>query len=139
MKTNVVFYSKTGHSRKIAEAIGKELNVTPKSIKPELQLEETDLLFLVGGIYGGKCSPEIVQFASELTNNKIVNAVLVTSCMSNKQGQDEVRKTLEKNGINVFKNEYICKGSFLFFGMGHPSIEEVENAALFAKRTASQL
>ena len=40
----VVYATKTGHSRKIAQAVAKELNVEPMNIKENPQLKGVDLL-----------------------------------------------------------------------------------------------
>lgn len=64
---SVVFATKTEHSRKLAEAIGKEFGVKAKNITESIQPEETGLLFLVGGIYSGKSNHALCPMPKSLT------------------------------------------------------------------------
>lgn len=57
-KTAVIYATKTKHSQKLAEAIGSFLNVKSKNITEKPALQDIDLLFIVGGIYGGVSMPE---------------------------------------------------------------------------------
>lgn len=134
MNIEIIYYSKTGHSQKIAKAIGASIGVEPKNIKNNPVLEEVDLLFVVGGIYSSRTSPELQSFMINNPGTKIKNAVLITSCMSKVMGQNEIRAVMKLNGINVEQEEFICQGSFLFFGKGHPNDEDIEKAVAFANR-----
>ncbi|MDW7657296.1 MAG: flavodoxin domain-containing protein [Bacillota bacterium] len=134
MKTEVIYLSKTGHSRKIARAIAAEFHNPPGDINGNPRLSDVDLLFIVGGIYGGVSSPKMLEYAGKLKNTYAKRVALVTSCASAKMKQDQVRTILEQNGIVVMPDEFVCRGSFLFFHLGHPSKKEVADAVAFAKR-----
>ena len=58
--------------------------------------------------------------------------------MSDKVGQDEVRKILGAVGIEVL-DEYRCRGNFLFLKMGHPNRQEKEGAVRFAKELVARI
>ena len=133
MNKAVVFLSKTGHSKKIAQAIADEIHVHAENIKESPEIDKVDWLFIVGGIYGGASDPQMLNFVDQLNPAEVQHAVLITSCKSKKQGQDQVRAKLTERGIDVYPDEYICEGNFLFFGMGHPNTQEIRSAALFAK------
>jgi hypothetical protein len=47
-----------------------------------------------------------------------------------------VRETLKSNNIEVLPDEFVCKGSFLFVGLGRPDQTEIDNAVSFAKKVA---
>ena len=134
-KVRIVYATKTKHSRKLAQAIGKALETRPENVVDNLTNVEADLLFIVGGIYGSQSLPELLSFVEDLDNEKIGKVALVTSCASGKQGQDSVRKILEEKGIPVVY-EYVCLGSFLIMKMGHPNQEETQKAVAFAKKIA---
>ncbi|QSX08602.1 hypothetical protein J0B03_00460 [Alkalibacter rhizosphaerae] len=134
MKTAVIYYSRTGHSKRIAQAIGESLGVEPMNIKQKPKLSDVDLLFVVGGIYGGKSSPDLQSYMINVKNDQVNKAALVTSCMSKNTKQNEIRIVMKLNGIDVAEEEFICQGNFLFFGKGHPSDEDVNNAVAFANR-----
>lgn len=134
MKTEVIYLSKTGHSRKIARAIAAELHRPPGDINGNPRLSDVDLLFIVGGIYGGVSAPKMLEYAENLKNVYVKKVALVTSCAGANTKQDQVRTILEKNGITVMPEEFVCRGGFLFFHLGHPDKKEVANAVAFAKK-----
>ncbi|KPU43548.1 flavodoxin [Oxobacter pfennigii] len=130
---SVVYATKTQHSRKIAEAIGKELGTETKKISGSSQPEKTDLLFLVGGIYGGKCNPELLSYAEKLTSSLVNKAVLVTSSVSTSlRSQSDIRKVLLEKGIDII-DEITCTGGFLFINFTHPDKKDIQTIANAAK------
>lgn len=137
-KIRIVYATKTRHSKKLALAIGNAFNVRAENVSENPAPGETDLLFIIGGLYGGASLPELLDFVRKLDSSKVKNAVLVTSCASNKQGQDNVRKLLEEKMIPVL-DEFICLGSFLLMKAGHPNKEEILAAVDFAVRLSERI
>lgn len=134
MNIAVLYRSMTGHSKKIANAIAKELNLTALNIKKTTKPEDVDIAFIVGGIYSGNSLPDMSAFLRTLTIDNIKKVVLITSSVADKKGQDEARRILTENNIEVATEEYRCKGNFLFLKMGHPNKSEVQGAVDFAKK-----
>lgn len=137
MKIALIYATKTGHSKKIAEAIAKELQITAQNITSQPKLEEIDILFIVGGIYGGQSLPGLITFIENLDNNVVQKAALVTSCVSKNSKQDDVRSLLNDKKIIVVNDELICQGSFLLFGLGHPNKTDISSAVSFSKQIIS--
>lgn len=135
LKQSIVYASKTGHSKKIAKAIAKELQITAQDIKSNPTMEGIDLLFIVGGIYASQSSPELIKYLEKLDNTMVKKVVLVTSCMSKIMKQEAIRKLLTEKNIKVAENEFTCQGSFLFFGLKHPNKTDTDNAITFAKQS----
>ena len=133
MNSSVIYVSKTGHSKKIAEALGKELHIPVVNVVSNPEIKATDLLFIVAGIYGGKSDPKLLEYVGNLDSTKVKKAVLITSCTSKTNKQDMVREILKKKGIEVHSDEFICQGSFLFFGLGHPNAADITRAVSFSK------
>ncbi len=136
-RLRMVYATKTGHSKKLAQAAGKALNIPAEKVSEHLLPQEADLLFLVGGIYGGESLPEMLAFVKGLDKEKIKKVVLITSCASKKQGQNTVRRLLEEKGIPV-ADELICQGSFLFMKIGHPNKDDIREAVDFAVSQAGK-
>jgi len=134
MKTAVVYFSRTNHSKKIAEAIATSLQLKAIDVKTKPTLEAVDLLIVVGGIYAGASSPELKEYAESISKQQVRKVLLITSCLSNRQKQDMIREILGKNGIEVAADEFVCRGNFLFFGLGHPNSEEIKAAVSFTKK-----
>jgi flavodoxin len=133
MNTKIIYFSKTGHSKKIAQRIAEDLKIDVLNAKDQPKLQDVDLLFMVGGIYGGKSDPKFLEYIDQIDEGAVKKAILMTSCTSSKSTQDQVRQKLEAKGITVFKDEFLCRGNFLIFGWGHPNKEDIQNAVDFAK------
>jgi len=101
------------------------------------QSSSPDLLFIVGGIYAGKSDPRMVEYVQKLDSSMVKRAVLITSCASKQKRQDMVRDALVRSGIQVASDEFVCRGSFLFMGMGHPNSKDIDGVISFVRKVAS--
>ena len=120
----VVYATKTKHSKKIAEAIGSALKAEVSNVTDRPRVEEAELLFIVGGVYGGDSLPELLDFVRNLDGDKVQHAALVTSCASKKHRQEKVRQILAGKGIDIV-DEFLCQGSFYCIEMGPPPTKEM--------------
>ncbi len=128
----IVYATKTKHSKKLAEALSLALNIGAENILDNPKLNNTALLFIAGGIYGGASMPELVDYVKSLDSSMVQSAALITSCASGKQKQDAVRRILNEKGIRV-AGEVIVPGSILFVRAGHPNKSDTEQVVAFAK------
>ncbi|MEA4849606.1 MAG: hypothetical protein VB106_20445 [Clostridiaceae bacterium] len=134
---SVAYATKTKHSQKLAEAIGKALHVKAEDVKGGSASHEADLLFIVGGIYAGKSSPELTRYVEGLSASQVKMAVLVTSSASaTNRNQPEIRRILTEKNIKVL-DEIGCPGNFLFLTSGHPNAADMEQVAERAKQIAA--
>lgn len=132
MKVSIIYFSKTGHSKKIAKAIGELFSIKPINIKSGEKPEKTDVMFVIGGIYGGQSMPELLNYISGLNSQNAAQAVLITSSATQKTKPEKIRDILTSNGIFVLEKEFMCRGSFLFMGFGHPNKSDIQEAVTFA-------
>lgn len=138
MKNSVIYYTKLGHSRKIAEAIAQELHIKAEDIHTHPDLNNLDLLFIVSGIYGGKKAPELLEQIKTLDSQQVKQVALITSSGGKTTPATDVRAALLERGIQVIKEEFTCQGAIFFFGLGHPNKIDLQNAVAFAKTTLQQ-
>ena len=94
MKTGLIYATKTSHSQMIAEKIAAALEIEAKNVVSNPSIAGLDLLFVVGGIYGNKSLPEMINFLKTLTAANARQAVLITSCVSKRSPQAEAREIL---------------------------------------------
>jgi len=135
----VVYATRTKHSQKLAEAIGRALQVKAENVAASPAPRPADLLFIVGGIYAGKSLPELINYAESLKADQVKKVVLVTSSAStSKRSQSEIRRILKEKGVEVLE-EITCPGSFLFIRLGHPDTADVKKAAERAKQIVAQI
>ena len=136
MNIAVLYATKTKHSKKIAEAIGSFLNVDAKNIAEKPALNDVDLLFIVGGIYGGVSMPELLEYIKKLETPLPKSAALITSCASGRQKQIAIRSILEEKGIRVI-DEFVCRGSILFVSAFHPNANDLKGSTDFVQKIVS--
>lgn len=133
MQTAIIYATRTKHSMKLAEAIGATLNVKAINITEKPTLDNIELLFVVGGIYGGESMPELLTYLKEIETPSLKKAAIVTSCASAKQKQIAVRNILEEKGI-VVVDEFVCRGGLLFIYGSHPNKKDLKDAIDFAQK-----
>ena len=132
MKVAIRYYSKTGNTKKLAEAIGYAINVESKTVDEPLT-EDVDILFLGSAVYAAGIDSKIKDFIANINVNvgEVVNfssAALIESTYS------QVKKQVEAKGLKMSEDEFHCRGAFKFVHRGHPNDEDLKNAQEFAKR-----
>lgn len=133
MKTELIYASMTGHSKKIATAIAKKLGINAHNINKNPHIQDCDLLYIVSGIYGGECKPELLKFVQELNPEQVKKVALITSS-TKVVPQKMIREVLTSKGIHVLDEEYLCQGGFLFMAFSHPNKDEIHGAVTFAEK-----
>jgi flavodoxin I len=134
----VLYFSRGGHTKKVADAIAAELGVQAADIKQASLDQGAEVVFLGSGCYGGKPSPDMVKFieTSAFKGKKV--GLFGTSAGGEGKEVKEMAEVLKGKGATVF-GSYYCKGQFLFFvGRGHPNQSDMENARQFARNTAKK-
>lgn len=140
MKTWVLYYSKGGNTKKIADAIAEELEDVLKSeqIPPAYPPENVALLYLGTGEYAGKPDPKMIEFIRTLNPNRVKNAaVFGTSGSGSRDGKaiSQLKTLLKEKGINVIDESYSCKGKFfLFMNRNKPDAADIKSAKEFARK-----
>ncbi len=133
-KVSIVYATMTKHSFKLAQAIAEELGIEAVKITEESVPEKTELLFIVGGIYGGTCNPVLVSYVDKLDKNIVEKAVLVTSSASESgRCQKQLISILQEKGIQLL-DEITCTGGFLFVKLGHPNKKDIQQVVDKAKQ-----
>ena len=130
MKTAVRYYTRSGNTKKLAEAIADALGTTALDVSVPID-EKVDLLFLGNSLYAGKPDASVNEFI-EKNADKI-------GCIVNFGSSASLRSTLKKiqalgdsNSVKVCSDEFVCPGSFLFMHKGHPNESDLEAAKAFA-------
>ena len=141
MKTWVLYYSKGGNTKKIADAIAEELGVLKsEQIPPAYPPENINLLFLGTGVYAGKPDPKMIEFVRTLNTNRVKNAVVFGTVGGQDTAIEMVKALLKEKGINVIDETFSCKGKFfLFFNRNKPDSNDIKAAKEFARRIYNSL
>ena len=132
MKAAIRYYSKGGNTEKVALAISKATGLPAETIDVPL-LEDVDILFLGGSVYGFDVDVQVKQFISniDVKVGKVVN--FSTACLV-KSTYKQVGKLLAEKNIPLAKEEYYCRGSFGPMHKGRPNQQDLQAAEAFARK-----
>ena len=132
MNTEVRYYSKTGNTKKIADAIAKQAGVSAKSIR-EPVLREVDVLFLGTGLYAFDIDPELKEYILTLNPANIKTVVVFSTAAIVKSAYEKAKKYLKNQGLTVSNAEYHCPGHYMILRKGRPNAEDIQKAEQFAR------
>ena len=132
MKIAIRYYTKTGNTKKLAEAIGSAINVEAKTVDEPLT-ENVAILFLGSAVYAAGIDKRVKEFIENIDVNvgKVVN---FSSAALIKSTYNQVKKQVEQKGLKMSEDEFHCRGAFKFVHRGHPDETDLKNAQEFAKR-----
>lgn len=140
MKTKVMYHSRSGNTKKVADAIAQELGQVAEAVPSDYPLENVGLLFLGAAVYGNKVDKKIVEFIGTLNTSRVKNVALFGTSAGQDGHLNYIRELIKARGINVVDETYSCKGKFLFFiQRKHPNEEDLREAQKFAKAVYEKL
>ncbi len=132
MKAAVRYYTKTGNTKKLAEAIADALGVQALPITESVS-EAVDVLFLGNSYYAFSIDPEVRAFIRSLDKSKIGRIVNFGSAALLNSTYRKVKAEADQAGIPMDEREFHCKGEFKGIHKGRPNAEDLAAAAAFAK------
>ena len=129
----VRYYTKTGNTKKLADAVAKELGVEALPISEPVS-EPVDLLFLGNSYYAFNIDPEVKKFVESLDKDKVGKIVNFGSAAMLNSTFKKVKAVADKKGIAMDEREFHCRGEFKGIHKGRPNAEDLRAAARFAKQ-----
>ena len=133
MKFAVRYYTKTGNTKRLAEAVANELGVEALPISEGLN-EQADILFLGNSYYAFTIDPEVRSFIAGLSKNKVGKIVKFGSAALLNSTYKKVKAEAAKVGIPVDEKEFHCKGEFKALHKGRPNEDDLKAAREFARQ-----
>ena len=108
MNIKVRYYSRSGNTKLLANAIAKGLNVEAISVDSNnSQIKDnTDILFVGGSLYAYGLDKNLKEYLSNIDGSKIKRAVVFSTSWLSKHSIDLIRNSLREKGINV-DEEYV--------------------------------
>ena len=132
MKCAVRYYTKTGNTKKLAEAVGDAIGVEALPISVPVSVP-VDILFLGNSYYAFNIDPEVRDFIRSLDKGKVGKIVNFGSAAMLNSTYKKVKAEADKVGIPMAEEEFHCKGEFKGIHKGRPNEEDLAAAAAFAK------
>ncbi|MCR5421931.1 MAG: flavodoxin [Lachnospiraceae bacterium] len=129
----VRYYTKTGNTKRLAEAMAKELGVEALPIS-EPVTEAVDILFLGNSYYAFNIDPEVRNFVASLNKDKVGKIVNFGSAAMLNSTYKKVKAEADKVGIAMDEKEFHCKGEFKGIHKGRPNESDIKDAVAFARQ-----
>lgn len=136
MKIAVRYYTKTGHTKRLAEAVAEAVGAEALSISSPVD-EPVDILFLGNSYYAFNIDPEVRDFVRSLDKNKVGRIINFGSAAMLNSTWKKVKAEADKAGIAMDEREFHCRGEFKGIHKGRPNAEDLRAAAEFARAVVS--
>jgi flavodoxin len=140
MNIAVRYLSKSGNTKKVAQAIAASLGVQSVSFsKPDSAIkEEIDVLFLGSAVYAFGIDDTVKSFIQNLDKTQVKKVVVFSTSALVKCVYSQVKKLLSEKGIPLSDKEFHCWGKFTCLHNGRPNTVDLERAKAFAKEIIKQ-
>lgn len=132
MTIAVRYYTRSGNTEKLAQAIAEAASVQAENVSVPLT-EKAELLFLGSSYYAFDVDDAVKLFITE-NKEKIGRIVCFGSSAGMGSTRKQIVKVAEPLGIEVAKEAFHCYGSFGPFHKGRPNAQDVQDAAAFAEK-----
>lgn len=132
MNVQVRYYTRSGNTRRLAEAIGKSVKAEVVDVSAPLT-EKVDILFLGCSYYAFDVADEIKTFI-EANKDKIGKIVCFGTSAMMKSVYKPMAKVADAVGVEMYPKDFHCRGSFGPLHKGRPNQEDLQNAAKFAEK-----
>jgi flavodoxin len=132
MKAAVRYYTKTGNTKRLAEAVAEAVGTEALPLSAPIE-EPVDVLFLGNSYYAFNIDSEVREFIRNLDKNKVGKIVNFGSAAMLNSTYKKVKAEADKAGIPMDIREFHCRGEFKGLHKGRPNAEDMAAAADFAK------
>jgi flavodoxin len=134
----VIYDSRGGNTKKVADAIAGELGVAAVDVKAASLGPADGIVFLGSGCYGSKPGEHIVKFIE--TNDFRARRVALFGTSGGGAGNEVkgMETAVKAKGAEVI-GSYFCKGQKgLLVSRGHPNPADIDAARQFARDMAGR-
>lgn len=132
MNIAVRYFTRSGNTKKLAEAVAKAVQTEAKDVSAPLT-EKADILFLGCSYYAFDADEAVKKFIAE-NKDMIVKIVCIGTSAMMKSMKKPVAKIAAPLGIAVADEEFHCRGEFKMFHKGRPDADDLSRAAEFARK-----
>ncbi len=133
MKIAVRYYTKTGNTKRLAEAVAEAVGAEALPISTPVD-DPVDILFLGNSYYAFNIDPEVRDFIRSLDSGKVGRIVNFGSAAMLNSTWKKVKAEADKVGVVMDEREFHCKGEFKGIHKGRPNEADLKAAAEFARK-----
>ncbi len=132
MNAKVVYYTKSGNTKKLADCIAKTANVQAEELG-DGAATTADVLFLGASVYWAGIDGKVKNYMEQIDPNKVKEVVVFSTSALAERAFPDIKKRLEKRGIKVAAENFYCRGAFAAMHKGRPNEDDLKAAAEFTK------
>lgn len=132
MNIQVRYFSRSGNTKKLAEAIAQAAGTRATALSEPLA-EPVHLLFIGSSVYGFDLDDTVKDYIGRLSPVDVKAVALFGTSALVKSGNQAMAKLLREVHITVLKESFYCRGSFSFLHRGRPNQGDLQMAAAFAR------
>ncbi|MBQ7364928.1 MAG: flavodoxin [Clostridia bacterium] len=136
MTIAVRYYTRSGNTKKLADAVASAVSAESKDITCPLD-EKVDILFLGCSYYAFDVDEAVKKFIIENKDNIGKIVCIGTSAMMRSM-KKPVRKVADAVGVTVADEEFHCRGEFAKIHKGRPNEKDLAGVSAFAKSVVDQ-
>ncbi len=128
MKTAVRYYSRSGNTKALADAVARAAGVPAVSVDAAdaAITEPVDILFIGGALYAYGLDGHMKAYLKTLKKENVKKAAVFSTSWISKHSLDLLKKGLEEAGIEVVEETLYAKN--------RPNAEQLKAAEAFAKK-----
>lgn len=128
MNIAVRYYSRSGNTKAVADAIAKEAGVSAVSVdqKDAAITEPADVLFIGGALYAYGIDSHLKEYLKGLKKADAKKAVVFSTSWISRHSIDLIKKGLSEAGIPVEEEFFHVKSK--------PNDDQLKDAAAFARK-----
>ncbi len=132
MKIAVRYYTRSGNTKKLAEAVAEAVAVEAKDVSVPLE-EKADVLFLGCSYYAFDIDQAVKDFI--VSNNDNIGKIVCfgTSAMMRSM-KKPVSKAAKAVGVEVADEEFHCRGEFAKIHKDRPNEKGLAEVSAFAAK-----
>ena len=131
MNIAIRYYTQTGNTKKLAEAIAAELGLEAKPVSVPLE-EKADLVFLCNSVYWAGIDKAVKRFVKD-NAEKIGAIVNVSTAALIESSYSQMQKLASGAGVKLCEKEFHCRGKFSALHAGHPDEADLMAVRKFAR------
>ncbi len=136
MNIAVRYYTRSGNTKKLADAAANTVSVQAKDITVPLE-EKVDILLLGCSYYAFDVDEAVKKFI--ISNKENIGKIVCfgTSAMM-KSMKKPVRKVADTVSVTVADEEFHCRGQFGKFHKGRPNDDDIKALTAFVQKIIAE-
>ncbi len=131
MNIAVRYYSRSGNTKAVADAIAKAAGVSAVSVDQTGAAisDPVDILFIGGALYAYGLDNRLKEFLKNVDGSNVKKAVVFSTSWISKHALDLIKNSLAKKGIIAVEETFYVKNK--------PNVAQLKDAESFAKKFLS--